>query len=39
VKINDFDIGGASVGPTEANTPLFINTNTPLSFSIANKLF
>jgi len=39
VILNDFDIRGACVGPVETNTPLFINTNTPLTFSIANKIF
>ncbi len=36
--IADFDIIGISPGPAEADSPLVVNSDTPLAFSLASEL-
>ncbi len=37
--INNFDILNVALGPAEANAPLIIDANTPLSGPLATQLF
>ena len=37
--IRDFDVHGALAGPAETHTPLFVDSNTVLTFSVAGQGF
>jgi len=39
VVVNDFDFIGIAIPPLKADSPLIVNANTPLTFTISVKLF